>query len=188
MTNRAAAMDVPTAATGHAKEVGGWNPPEHRRCAHLHVSGERCGAAPKTGDKFCHRHRAWTNADPMYPIKVPLLEDPDAIRLVMSQTVRALAMGTIPAADGRAMLSGCRMAMGLLEHEFAVEKFRAKSRDQSTDRRGGIPHLPNAGRRGASGPLYPLKIRTAPLEEQRAANYCVVSASVHDFRGGGLVG
>lgn len=124
-------------ATTQGKPASGWVQPEHRRCGHLHVSGARCRATTQTGDKFCYQHRAWNDTDPMYPIKVPLLEDPDAIRFVISQTVRALGMGTLPSANGRAMMGGCRMAMGLLQHELAVEKFRARSehRAQSSEHR-----------------------------------------------------
>jgi hypothetical protein len=123
------------------KQVGGQVPPEHRRCGYLRVSGAPCKSFTRVGGKCCSRHQAWNETDPLYPIKVPLLEDPDSIRFVVSQTVRALAMGTLPSANGRAMLAGCRMAMGLLEHELAVEKLRAKSRGQ------GQPEIQVAGDR-----------------------------------------
>jgi hypothetical protein len=119
-------------------QAGEWTPPEHRRCGHLHLSGERCQRATRTGEKFCHAHKQFADADPMYPIRVPLLEDPDAIRFVVSQTVRALAMGTIPSANGRGMLSGCRMALGLLVHALAEEKFRAKGRGQDSEVRDRV--------------------------------------------------
>jgi hypothetical protein len=109
-----------------ARPLGGTARPEHRQCGHVHVSGEPCGGWAMTGEKFCAKHHAWAGTDPMYPVKVPLLEDPDSIRLVISQTVRALAVGTLPSANGRAMLAGCRMAMALLVHELAAEKWRAR--------------------------------------------------------------
>ena len=106
-----------------------WVQPAHRRCAHLPVSGEQCARTTRTGEKFCHTHQRFAETDPMYPIKVPLLEDPSSIRLVASQTVRALAMGTLPASNGRAMLSGCRMALDLLLFEFAKEKLRSRAQE-----------------------------------------------------------
>jgi hypothetical protein len=118
------------AAAGQG-QAGGWKAPEHRQCVHLHESGQRCRATTKSGGKFCHTHQRWADTDPMYPVKVPLLEDPDSIRLVMTQAVRAMAMGTVPAANGRGMLYGCRMALDLLLFEFAREKFAAKDRAQT---------------------------------------------------------
>jgi hypothetical protein len=121
-------------AAGAAKQVGGWIQPEHHRCRHLHESGQRCRSTTRTGAKFCHRHQRFADTDPMYPVKVPLLEDPDSIRLVMTQTVRALAVGTVPAANGRSMLYGCRMALDLLLYGLAREKFRAREQREAAAR------------------------------------------------------
>ena len=122
--------------------VGSWDRPERRRCAHLHESGVRCNGTTAAGNKFCHTHQRYEDANPMYPVKVPLLENPGAIRMVISQTVRQLAVGTIPAGNGRAMLNGCRTALDLLLYEFAVEKYRAQQQQQQASaRRDPLPGL-----------------------------------------------
>jgi hypothetical protein len=126
-----------------ATKAGGWVQPEHRRCVHLHGSGERCKGTAKTGEKFCHPHQRYADADPMYPIKVPLLEDPDSIRFVASQAVRALATGTIPAANARSMLSGCRMALELLNYEFAREKYQSRAQGTGPGAQG--PRMVESG-------------------------------------------
>jgi hypothetical protein len=125
--------------------AGQWNQPEHRRCVHLHESGERCRGTTKTGEKFCHAHQRFADADPMYPVRVPLLEDPGSIRLVASQTVRALAVGTLPPANARSMLYGCRMALDLLLYSLAVEKYRARQRKEEEERAQVIPGMPEGG-------------------------------------------
>lgn len=109
---------------GAATRVGNWNRPAHHQCAHVHESGVRCNATTATGKRLCHAHQRYNDSDPLYPIQVPLLEDPASIRYVISQTNRQLAMGAIPPANGRAMLYGCRMALDLLLYEQAQEKRR----------------------------------------------------------------
>lgn len=110
------------AEAGAATRVGNWNRPAHHECAHVHESGVRCEATTATGKRLCHVHQRYNDTDPLYPIQVPLLEDPASIRFVISQTNRQLAMGAIPPANGRAMLYGCRMALDLLLYERAQEK------------------------------------------------------------------
>jgi hypothetical protein len=138
------------AAAAAATQSAEWVAPEHHRCRHLHVSGAPCGATTRTGEKFCHTHQRWAETDPMYPIRVPLLEDPASIRFVMSQTVRALAMGTMPAANGRAILYGCRMAFDLLVHELAREKFRARQATGDRPQAAGSAEFIDSGEGVAS--------------------------------------
>jgi hypothetical protein len=152
-----------TEQDGTEKPVGGWTPPEHRRCGYVHVSGAACRKTPQTGERFCWTHRAWNETDPMYPIKVPLLEDPDSIRLVMSQTVRSMAMGTIPAANGKGMLYGCRMALDLLLFELAREKFRAREGALQ----GTGCSVQGAGD-GEQGPVEGERTAESPVCEHRA--------------------
>ena len=57
---------------------------------------------------------------------VPLLEDDASVTLVLSQAVRALAWGTIPPANGRAMIAGCRAATEVLKLRLAVAQLEAK--------------------------------------------------------------
>lgn len=106
--------------------VGNWDRPAHHQCAHLHESGERCNGTTATGKRLCHTHEGYSAADPLYPIQVPLLEDPSSIRFVLSQAVRQLALGAIPPANGRAILYGCRMAFDLLKYEQAERRLQAQ--------------------------------------------------------------
>lgn len=106
--------------------VGNWDRPAHHQCIHIHESGERCNGSTATGKRLCHTHERFSTADPLYPIQVPLLEDPSSIRFVLSQAVRQLAMGAIPAANGRAVLYGCRMAFDLLKYEQAERRLQAQ--------------------------------------------------------------
>jgi hypothetical protein len=157
------------AAAGAAKQVGGWIQPEHHQCRHLHESGQRCRSTTRTGEKFCHRHQRFADTDPMYPVKVPLLEDPDSIRLVMTQTVRALAVGTLPAANGRSMLYGCRMALDLLLYGLAREKFRAREQREAAAAAAAMAPKPPA----EVGALQPVM-----MEECAAESEAVVAQDV----------
>jgi hypothetical protein len=142
------------------ERVGNWDRPERRRCAHLHESGVRCHGSNAAGQKFCHRHQRFADTNPMYPARVPLLEDPDAIRLVISQTVGQLAVGSIPPANGRSMLYGCRMALDLLLYEAAVQKDRGRQRE-AAERAG-------AGLQALAGP-QPLAMPAPAVVEECAA-------------------
>jgi hypothetical protein len=104
--------------------AGQGNRAEHHRCAHVTESGVGCNATTATGKRLCHAHQRYNDADPLYPIQVPLLEDAASIRFVVSQTSRQLAMGAIPPANGRAMLYGCRMALDLLLYEQSMKKLQ----------------------------------------------------------------
>jgi hypothetical protein len=164
--------------TDQATRQGGqWVQPEHRQCVHLHGSGERCKGTPKTGEKFCHAHQRFAETDPMYPVKVPLLEDPDSIRFVSSQTVRALAMGTIPPANARSMLYGCHMAFDLLQFEFAREKFRARERREEEARAARTAML-GPGPAAAPEVIGPQPV--APLEPT-VVEECAAESGTEEF-------
>jgi hypothetical protein len=55
-------------------------------------------------------------------------EDEDSLASLLSQTLRALPWGTLPAANGRAILAGCRIMQGLLTHRLAKAKFHVNLR------------------------------------------------------------
>ena len=133
--------------------VGNWDRPERLRCTHLYESGARCNGTTESGTQFCHPHQRFRDADPLYPIQVPLLEDASAIRFVVSQTIRQLAMGAIPPANGRAMLYGCRMALDLLVNELAEKKFLA--RQDELEKKAQTPLKPTTGLNGPPSPLKP---------------------------------
>ncbi len=59
------------------------------RCAHIHLSGRRCGSPALAGRRLCYFHsRARRPARPNYDL--PLLEDATAVQFALTQVVRAL--------------------------------------------------------------------------------------------------
>src|SRR5690348_902741 len=83
--------------------------PEHRRCRMILESGVRCGNWDVRGQGLCVRHGRWQMTE-RGRVTVPLMEDEASIQLVISQTVRAMAIGALPPANGRVILAGCREA------------------------------------------------------------------------------
>jgi hypothetical protein len=60
---------------------------------------------------------------------VPLLEDESSIVLVLSETLRAVAQGTIALKSGSLLLEGCRLA-----HTMQMERVRAANLERSRRR------------------------------------------------------
>jgi hypothetical protein len=100
--------------------------PAERRCRRLREGGTQCRNWAIRGRELCYKHGRYYRTRADRPIEVPLLDDEDAITLASTQAVRALAWGTIPAANGRAILAGCRVALELLTYRLAAEKLRTK--------------------------------------------------------------
>lgn len=115
-------IEVETAAE---KNLGGVAPP-HRQCRRILESGERCRDWEVRGQGFCFRHGRWEGTRRQGPITVPLMEDAESIRMVVSQTVRAMSLGTIPPSNGRVILMGCREARGLLQDKLAEKRLAAQ--------------------------------------------------------------
>ena len=107
--------------TAAEKDLGGAAPP-HRQCRRILDSGERCRDWEIRGQGLCFRHGRWEGTRRKGPITVPLLEDEGSIRLVVSQTVRAMSLGTIPPSNGRVILMGCREARSLLRDKLAEKR------------------------------------------------------------------
>lgn len=101
------------AAENHAVE---------RRCEMVRENGERCRGTPALGQTFCHAHRRYRETMNGLVATIPLMEDQAAVTFIRSQTVRALALGSIPPANGRAMLEGCRDAERRLDRRLEVQK------------------------------------------------------------------
>ena len=97
-----------TAEQAEEKGKGG-AAPEHRRCRMILESGVRCGNWDVRGQGLCVRHGRWQMTE-RGRVTVPLMEDEASIQLVISQTVRAMAIGALPPANGRVILAGCREA------------------------------------------------------------------------------
>lgn len=110
--------EVGTATEAERKKGGA--APDHRRCRMILESGARCGNWDVRGQGLCVRHGRWQMTDPGGRVTVPLLEDEASIQLVISQTVRAMAIGALPPANGRVILAGCREArLALHEQRWA---------------------------------------------------------------------
>jgi hypothetical protein len=109
-------------------DLHGGAAPADRQCQFTKSDGFRCRDWALRGHQHCFRHHQYLSARPDNPIDVPLLEDEDSLASLLSQTLRALAWGTIPAANGRAILAGCRIMQGMLDHRLAKAKFHAKLR------------------------------------------------------------
>ena len=106
--------------------------PEDRQCQFTKSDGFRCHDWALRGHKHCFRHHQYLNVVPERPIDVPLLETEDDLASLLSQTLRALATGTIPASNGRAILAGCRIMQGIVNHRLARAKFNLKLRRLGT--------------------------------------------------------
>ena len=107
--------------------------PEHRQCHYLLSNGATCRRWAVLGHQHCHSHRRYLNARPERPIDVPLLEDEGSLTYVLSQTVQALAWGTLPTANGHTILAACRLVQNNLTTRLETAKLRFKVR------RLGIP-------------------------------------------------
>jgi len=93
-----------------------------RRCATVREDGEPCRGTPALGETYCHAHARYRDAARSTIITVPLMEDEAAIAFVRSQTVRALAQGSIPPANANVMLRGCRDAERRLDRRLDVQR------------------------------------------------------------------
>ncbi len=107
--------------------------PEDRMCHYTKSDGSRCHDWSLLGHEHCFRHHRYLNARPERPIEVPLLEDEASIVYVLSQTLQALAWGTLPTTNGHALLKGCRLAHAIETTRLENAKLRFKLR------RLGIP-------------------------------------------------
>jgi hypothetical protein len=103
--------------------------PEHRRCQYIKADGKGCRDWAVRSQEFCYRHGVFLHAG--RGIDVPLLEDEASIVLVLSETLRAVAQGTIALKSGSLLLEGCRLA-----HTMQMERVRAANAERSRRRTG----------------------------------------------------
>jgi hypothetical protein len=103
--------------------------PEHRRCRMILESGVRCGNWDVRGQGLCVRHGRWQMTE-RGRVTVPLMEDEASIQLVISQTVRAMAIGALPPANGRVILAGCREARLTLHEQRWTRWLERKSSEE----------------------------------------------------------
>ncbi|HEX4312082.1 MAG TPA: hypothetical protein VHZ25_18775 [Acidobacteriaceae bacterium] len=113
--------------------------PADRQCQFTKSDGFRCRDWAVRGHQHCFRHHQFLHSHPENPIDVPLLEDEDSLASLLSQTLRALAWGTLPTANGRAILAGCRIMQGILTHRLDTAKFHVRlARLGMTDAEGEL--------------------------------------------------
>lgn len=117
---------------GEQPNSGGAAPAE-RRCRYTKANGELCRDWAVRGRECCHRHDRFLHAPAGRPIDVPLLENEASVILLLSETLRSLAWGTIPVSNGRTMIDGCRLAHTIHAKRLETAKFRLSLRRQ------GIP-------------------------------------------------
>jgi hypothetical protein len=101
-------------------------PHEKHRCEHIAPSGRRCGRWASLGEELCHSHLKYAEACAGRRVDVPLLEDESSILYVLSQTAQALAVGGMPAANGHAVISACKLATRILELRLKQAQWQAK--------------------------------------------------------------
>jgi hypothetical protein len=101
--------------------------PEQRQCQYTKADGKGCRDWAVRGQKLCYRHGVFVHSG--RGIDVPLLEDESSIVLVLSETLRAVALGTIPLKTGALLLDGCRLA-----HTMQMEKQKAANLERSRRR------------------------------------------------------
>jgi hypothetical protein len=102
--------------------------PADRSCRYTKADGKPCRDWAVRGQDYCHRHDIFLHARPERPIDVPLLEDEASIVLLLSETLRAMAWGTIPVPNGRMLLAGCRLAHTIQMQRLEMAKFRMRVR------------------------------------------------------------
>ena len=113
--------------------------PEDRQCRYTFASGYHCHRWSVRGHQYCQEHGRWMECRVDGPIEVPLMEDPQAVELVASQTVRAVGWGHIPPANGRAILHGCRVVQTGFAQGLAEAKFRLKCHTLGLDANQFLP-------------------------------------------------
>jgi hypothetical protein len=102
--------------------------PEQRRCQYIKADGHGCRDWAVRGQQLCYRHGVFIHSG--RGIDVPLLEDESSIVLVLSETLRAVALGTVPVKTGALLLDGCRLA-----HTMQMEKQKAANLERSRRRK-----------------------------------------------------
>lgn len=112
---------------GEQSNSGGAAPTD-RCCRYTKSDGKPCRDWAARGQDYCHRHDIFLHGRPERPIDVPLLEDEASIVLLLSETLRAMAWGTLPVANGRMLLAGCRLAHTMQMQKLETAKFRLRLR------------------------------------------------------------
>jgi hypothetical protein len=139
--------------------------PEQRRCQYIKADGHGCRDWAVRGQKLCYRHGVFVHSG--RGIDVPLLEDESSIVLVLSETLRAVALGTIPLKSGALLLDGCRLAHTMqMERQKAANLERSRRRKEAREQESGEPGArspePNQECGAPSSEICPVKSPVLP--------------------------
>ena len=102
--------------------------PAERQCSYMKADGTKCRDWAVRGQQHCGRHGLFVQTRMDKPIGVPLLEDEDSIVLVLSETVRGLAWGTLPVTNGRHIIAALRLAYTMQSQKMQMAKLRLQIR------------------------------------------------------------
>ena len=102
--------------------------PDDRCCQYIKADGKGCRDWSVRGQKLCYRHGVFVHSG--RGIDVPLLEDESSVVLVLSETLRAVALGTVSVNTGRLLMDGCRLA-----HTMQIERQKAANLERSYKRK-----------------------------------------------------
>ncbi len=93
-------------------------------CRHLLTNGCKCKSPALRGQPYCyfhtrvHRHNTQPPIAPQEPLRIPVLEDQNAIQLAVSQVLDALASSRLDRAQAALFLRGIQIAAGTVYHGF----------------------------------------------------------------------
>jgi hypothetical protein len=158
--------------------------PDNRQCRYTLASGRHCRRWAVRAHDFCHEHARWMDTRVDGAIEVPLLEDPAAIALTLSQTARQLGWGRIPPPNARGIIAACRASQINLGHSLAIAKFQlaqAKFRlklHQLKLTEHDLPPLPPTGSGSGADPTpssgaHPLDDTLPPPQPLSACDPCI---------------
>ncbi len=102
--------------------------PAERQCSYMKADGTKCRDWTVRGQQLCGRHGLFVQTRMEKPIGVPLLEDENSIVLVLSETVRGLAWGTMPVTNGRHIIAALRLAYTIQSQKMQMAKLRLQMR------------------------------------------------------------
>ena len=162
-------------ANGEGEEShSGGAAPEHRQCRYLKADGKGCRDWAIRGQEFCYRHGVFVRPGAVGKIAVPLLEDEASVVLVLSETLRAVVMGTLSLKHGALLLDGCRLAHSMQMDKLRAEKLRsgergAGSREEAAGSvtQGSERTNQGSGRRSQVSEVTERRMPVAALEAER---------------------
>ena len=97
---------------GASPDVPASNPPAHHRCRSLTVRGIQCRGSALRGGDLCIQHARYRF--PVCPtgprVAIPLLEDLDTVRVVLSQATQGLFANTLDPQRAGKILYACHIA------------------------------------------------------------------------------